>query len=347
MTMARALATSNNIVAVKVLNEIGPSEVIDMAHRMGLKAELENNLSLTLGSSGATLLDMTSAFGVLDNNGVRAEPYVIDKIVDAQGRTVYEHQARKTNVLDRTTTDTMISMLQGVIQFGTGHAADIGRPAAGKTGTSDDHRDAWFIGFTPEMVTGVWVGNDDNTPMQVGQGKGLTGGALPAEIWRNYMRGVLADRLINNFDLAYSKPLDRADFFNYKVENLSKSERYNPAAANADTEPPQEQPDQVADPLALSPEDTIPPEEDPNPSPQRAVDLAPDGLQQTVVPPVQPVQPMVTQNSTSGRRSNREPQPLNPYPTSTPGNVAPPDSIQLRPSRRSQPIPDYAGETPE
>jgi penicillin-binding protein 1A len=345
MTMARALATSNNIIAVKILNEIGPPDVIELAHRMGLKADLENNLSLTLGGSGTTLLDMTSAFGVIDNQGVRAEPYAIDRIVDAEGRTVYQHEPRKSNVLERSTTDTLIAMLQGVVQYGTGHAADIGRPVAGKTGTSDNHRDAWFIGFTPEMVTGVWVGNDDNSSMSTTEGAGMTGGALPAEIWRNYMRAVLADRLVNHFDLPYSKPLDKADFFTYKVENLSKSERYNPAAAG-DT-PPEDQggiietspADTPPPPPADGLEDPIPPEETGlSPKPPDVADPASAGQSPTMAPEQldsnrpQPGVHFGLRNPFRRKPPVDEAPPE--YPTSTPGNTLPPDNILLRPSRR-------------
>jgi penicillin-binding protein 1A len=147
-------------------------------------------------------MDITSAIGILANQGVRAEPYAIERIEDSTGRIIYKHQSLQTDVLNRATVDTMVSMMLRVVQNGTGVAANIGRPVAGKTGTSDDHRDAWFVGFTPDYVTGVWVGNDDNTPM-----KSITGGSLPAQIWNTYMRAYLANRMISNFDLAYAKPL--------------------------------------------------------------------------------------------------------------------------------------------
>lgn len=225
MTIARALSQSNNIVAVKVLNEVGPANVIDMAQRMGLHANLENNLALTLGGSGATLLDMTSAFSVLADEGVRAEPYGVEKIVDVDGNVVYQHKAMKSDILNRTTVDTMVAMMEGVVQFGTGKGADIGRPVAGKTGTSDDHRDAWFIGFTPEIITGVWVGNDDNSSMS-----GITGGSLPAVIWKAAMRPYLSGRLPTDFDLTYCRPLGNADFTTYNIDNLSESETFKPEA---------------------------------------------------------------------------------------------------------------------
>lgn len=219
MTIARALITSNNMVAVKVIQELGPDAVVRMAQQMGIRSPLEPYLGLTLGGSGVNLLEITSAFGVLANQGVHVDPYGIQRIVDDAGREVYRELPVKMNVLNRTTVDTMVKMMQGVIERGTARAADIGRPAAGKTGTSDDYHDAWFVAFTPDVVTGVWVGNDNNTAM-----RGMTGGSLPSVIWRSFMKPYMATRPVQNFDLAYSKPLDAADFTTYNLKNLSDKE---------------------------------------------------------------------------------------------------------------------------
>jgi penicillin-binding protein 1A len=242
MTLARALVTSNNIVAVKVINELGADAVIRMAQQMGIRTPLEPYLGLTLGGSGVRLLDITSAFGVLANQGVRVEPYAIEKIVDDSGHEIFREHPVRTDVLNRTTVDTMVKMMAGVIQRGTGQAANIGRPIAGKTGTSDDYRDAWFVGFTPDVVTGVWVGNDNNTPMP-----GMTGGSLPATIWRSFMKPYLASRPVTDFDLSYSKPLEEEDFVSYNLKNLSDKEPANgPGGAPQDGEM---QADPLLDPL--------------------------------------------------------------------------------------------------
>jgi penicillin-binding protein 1A len=227
MTIARALVTSNNMVAVKVINELGADAVVRMAQQMGIHSHLEPYLGLTLGGSGVNLLEITSAFGVLADEGVRVEPYAVERIVDDSGRELYREHPVKANVLNRTTVDTMVKMMKGVVERGTGHSADIGRPMAGKTGTSDDYRDAWFVAFTPDVVTGVWVGNDNNTPMH-----GMTGGSLPAAIWRSFMKPYLANRAVRNFDLAYSKPLDESDFLTYNIKNLSDKEKGDGAAAS-------------------------------------------------------------------------------------------------------------------
>lgn len=203
MMLSQALATSNNIIAVKLIQEVGPNSVVDLARRMGIQSTLNPFYSLTLGGSSVNLLEITSAFGVLANQGVRAEPYAIERVLDADNRAIFQHSAGKSDVLPRSTVDTMVQMLIGVVQKGTGVAANIGKPMAGKTGTSDDYRDAWFVGFTPTVSTGVWVGNDDNSPM-----KGMTGGSLPATIWRQYMRSFTANKLSPDFDLSYSKTVN-------------------------------------------------------------------------------------------------------------------------------------------
>lgn len=226
MTMAGALIRSNNVIAVKVLNEIGPDSVVKVAHNMGIESKLNPYLALTLGGSGVTPLEITSAIGTLANQGVRVEPYAIEKVYDSEGRLIYRHHPVRRDVLSRTTVDTMLKMMQGVVTHGTGRAAAIGRPVAGKTGTSDEYRDAWFVGFTPELVTGVWVGNDDNTPT------GMTGGGLPARIWHKFMSAQLAQVKPSGFDVTYAKSVTEGDFIGYDIKNLSDGDVYNPLADN-------------------------------------------------------------------------------------------------------------------
>ncbi len=219
MTLAQALAQSNNIIAVKLINELTPEAVIQMAQKMGIHASMQPNLALALGAVDVNLLEMTGAFSTFSNNGVFIPPYAIEKIVDRDGRVIYQHQPEQHVVLQRAVRDTMVAMMQGVIRYGTAKGAAFGRDAAGKTGTSDDYRDAWFIGYTPEMTTGVWVGNDDNSQMP-----GITGGSLPARIWRAYMSRVLGRLPKQSFDLAYAAPIEEKDFFVYNLANLSTSE---------------------------------------------------------------------------------------------------------------------------
>lgn len=132
MTIAQALIHSIISSPLKSSRELTPRSVIETAHRMGLNAQLDDDLTLTLGSSGVTLMDIASAIGVLDNRGILLEPYAIEKIVTSDGTLAYEHYPMTTQVLDRETVDTMLAMMQGVVQNGTARAAAIGRPVAGK-----------------------------------------------------------------------------------------------------------------------------------------------------------------------------------------------------------------------
>ncbi len=187
VTLRQAVEQSINIPAIKILSELGPQQVIAYAHRMGIKSPLPPVLSLALGTAEVTPLEMASAFGVLAANGIRAEPFAIIRVEDRQGRVLEESIPRREVALKREVAYLMTDILKGVIQRGTGRAAEIGRPAAGKTGTTDDYRNAWFVGYTPQLVASVWVGNDDNTPM-----RRVVGGTVPARIWAMFMKEALA-----------------------------------------------------------------------------------------------------------------------------------------------------------
>ena len=153
--------------------------------------------TISLGSNSVKLFEMTRAYGVFANGGFRVEPYAIERIESSRGTVIYEAKKAKTSkVLNINTAATMTAIMKTVIQSGTGRGANIGKPAAGKTGTTDDCKDAYFIGFTPDVVTGVWVGNDDNTRM--GE---LTGGTVPAKIWKDVM--TVATEPYGNSDFEY------------------------------------------------------------------------------------------------------------------------------------------------
>ncbi|MDQ7843860.1 MAG: penicillin-binding protein 1A [Armatimonadota bacterium] len=186
ITLRAALEQSINIPAVKTLAEIGPQTVIAYARRMGITTPLRPHLSLALGTPDLTPLEMASAYGTLAAMGVHAEPIAVRRITTSDGQVLEDNLPRRDLVLSADVSYLMIDLLKGVILRGTGRAADIGRPAAGKTGTTDDYRNAWFIGFTPQLSTAVWVGNDDNTPM-----RRVVGGTVPARIWREFMRAAL------------------------------------------------------------------------------------------------------------------------------------------------------------
>lgn len=185
--LRQAFQDSLNTVSVRLSESIGRGKVIDMAHRLGLKSRMSNVPSIALGVTTTTLLEMTSAYAHLATNGRIVMPYGILSIKDVYGNVIYRREApTPTRILPENTVKQMNDMLLAVVESGTGRGAAIGRPAAGKTGTSQDYQDAWFIGFTPQLVTGVWIGNDDNSPT----GK-VTGGNLPAQVWGKFMKAAL------------------------------------------------------------------------------------------------------------------------------------------------------------
>ncbi len=183
VTVRGAIERSINVAAVRMLHELGPELVIETATKMGIESPLHPHLSLALGTAEVTPLEMATAFATLANGGLRVQPLSILKVTDARGRVLEEHRPRREVGLSPDVAYVMTDLLKGVIRNGTGRAAGIGRPAAGKTGTTDDYRNAWFVGYTPLLATAAWVGNDDNTPMRK-----VAGGGLPAEMWAAFMR---------------------------------------------------------------------------------------------------------------------------------------------------------------
>ncbi|WP_445638613.1 transglycosylase domain-containing protein [Nostoc sp. DSM 114161] len=165
MSMRDALTRSVNIVAVKVLIDVGFKPTIKLAHDMGIKSELKPTYSLALGSNEVNLLELTSAYGSFATQGLHADPHGITRIVNRQGKVIWSANFKSKRVLDADSAAIMTWMLRNVVEAGTGGAAQLdNRPVAGKTGTSDEARDLWFIGYIPQLVTGVWLGNDNNRP---------------------------------------------------------------------------------------------------------------------------------------------------------------------------------------
>ena len=165
MDMLDALTRSINIIAVKVLIDVGFTPTIKLAHDMGIKSELRPTYSLALGSNEVNLLELTSAYGSFATQGLHTEPHGITRILNRQGKVIWSANFPSQRVLDADSAAIMTWMLRNVVEAGTGGAAQLdNRPVAGKTGTSDEARDLWFIGYIPQMVTGVWLGNDDNHP---------------------------------------------------------------------------------------------------------------------------------------------------------------------------------------
>jgi penicillin-binding protein 1A len=189
-TLQQAVEESVNVVTVKLQERIGVQRTIQMARRLGIQSALTSDLTLALGSSDLTLLELTSAYGALANQGVWVAPTTIRYITDAQGRLLEEFVPEGREALSPETAYVMTHMLRGVVERGTGQAAKaLGRPVAAKTGTTNDYSNAWFIGFTPRLVTGVWVGYD--RPKSLGRDE--TGSRVAVPIWTAYMAKVLGD----------------------------------------------------------------------------------------------------------------------------------------------------------
>lgn len=196
MTLTNALAKSINTVAVQISEEVGRENVIRTARRLGIRSDMAPHASLALGTFEVTLLELTSAYAAFANGGASVIPHGIESIETISGNRLYQRRGAGLGpIMSQQTLGMMNHMLGETVRTGTGRRAALrGRPSGGKTGTSQDFRDAWFVGYTADLVVGVWVGNDDGTPMRE-----VTGGGVPAGIWRDFMestqRGVQVSAL--------------------------------------------------------------------------------------------------------------------------------------------------------
>lgn len=195
MTLRAATNWSVNAVYARLVMLVGPEKVVDAARRMGITSPLEANPAIALGglSRGVSPLEMASAYGTLATRGIRVEPFAVAAVQNDRGQPLYEHEARSKRVLDKRVADTASAMLHEVVLRGTGVNSRIKRWSAGKTGTSQSYRDAWFVGYTPDLSTAVWVGYRDSArDMLHVHGQKVAGGSFPAMIWGRYMSGAVA-----------------------------------------------------------------------------------------------------------------------------------------------------------
>ena len=186
VTLTKALAMSLNTVSVRLTMELTPMAVIRTAYRLGIASKLEPNASIALGTSEVSMLELVGAYAPFANGGLAVVPHLIERVTASNGKVLYSRNEQQLGrIIEARYVAMMNEMMQQTLIIGTAHKAALpGWPAAGKTGTSQDFRDAWFIGYTAHLVTGVWLGNDDGTPT-----KKITGGSLPVEIWSRFMRG--------------------------------------------------------------------------------------------------------------------------------------------------------------
>jgi penicillin-binding protein 1A len=195
--LREALAQSRNVVTVKILQDIGVDYTIDYARKLGITTDLTRTLSLALGSSGVSLFELARAYSVFANQGQLVEPVFTTKIVDRDGTALEEAAPDRRQVIEKDTAFLMTSLLESVVQHGTGQRMKaLGRPSAGKTGTTNDMYDAWYVGYTPDMVTGVWVGFDTEAPL----GKAETGASAASPIWLGFMKRAVAGVPVRNFE---------------------------------------------------------------------------------------------------------------------------------------------------
>ncbi len=219
VTLEEALVHSMNIPTIDLADQVGMSKVLETATACGISTLVkdDNNLAASIGglTNGVSMIDMAKAYSVFANNGKLVEPSVILKVVDRNGNVLEDNStvAPGKQVVDETSVQRLTCILEEVISRGTGGNAMIGRPMAGKTGTTDDEHDAWFVGYTPEMVTAVWIGDDTSS------NAGYTGGTVPAAIWREFMSAALADYKYKAFDIPDSV---RAEMARAKAEQAKK-----------------------------------------------------------------------------------------------------------------------------
>jgi penicillin-binding protein 1A len=202
VTLREAFSRSINTISAKIGSQVGFSTIADMARRFGITTPIPTFPSMVLGSSDVRLIEMTRAFASVANNGVAVTPYGIRRVVTADGRLLYQHDSDEGRVLVAPwVAAEMTDLLQSAVLSGTGRAAQIGRPVAGKTGTTSSNKDGWFIGFSSGLTTGVWMGRDDAKPVA-----GLQGGTAPARAFHDFMSSAVANRPVEQFQTQVPMP---------------------------------------------------------------------------------------------------------------------------------------------
>lgn len=195
ITIRQALAVSRNVPAVRLGQEVGINRVIEVCRILGIKSPMDPVISLPLGAVDLTPLEMASAYATFANNGWQSDTTLVVQVTDSRGNILWDNTPKPQLVLDPWATASLTDALQSVITNGTATVAQIGRPAAGKTGTTSSERDIWFVGYVPQLAVAVWVGNDDYTPI----GHGVTGGGYVAPIWRDFMLQALKNVPVEKF----------------------------------------------------------------------------------------------------------------------------------------------------
>jgi penicillin-binding protein 1A len=299
MNMDEALIESVNVVYAQIVLRAGPDKVVDIAKRLGYSEDMAAQPSIALGGlrTGVSPLEEAAAYATFANHGVYAQPYVISKLRDDKGRLVYQHETKTHEAISREQAGVLTAVLEGVVDRGTGKAAKIGRPVAGKTGTTNDSVDAWFVGYTPQLATAVWVGHPEGAvPMKDARGRPVFGGGPPAQIFAATMTKALEGVKV--------EPLETAT-----VEQLGLAPPPPPPGAPAATAPPA--------PVTV-PGDTVP--GDTTPTTQGT-------------PGTGPAQPVPTQPTTVPPTTKKPPKPCPTTTTSTTKLGQPTTTTTTRPGQ--------------
>ena len=257
----KALMVSSNVCAARIIQEVGIRSVIQMAKVLGLTTPLEYDYTISLGSNGVKLFEFVRAYGAFANGGYVVQPYAIDRIEDSRGRVLYRAgKTKSSHQLSLKTAAEMTAMMKTVILSGTGTAANIGKPAAGKTGTTDEYKDAYFVGYTPDVVTGVWVGDDNNKKIN-----GLYGGTIPAKIWKDVMTVAARDYGNRDFDYpeieltSYSLGFGKAKVIGDDEDPSNEGKSITPVGEETPAKPSEEKPEQQPKPAAQPAKETSAP----------------------------------------------------------------------------------------
>ena len=299
VTLRYVAEQSLNVPTVKIAQKIGMDKPIYYAQEMGVSTFVldgptnDRGLATSLGglTRGVTPLELTSAYGTFANQGIHVEPTAIIKVLDRNGKVLEQAKPKQKNVISEASANDLTSMLQGVIARGTGTGAAIDRPAAGKTGTTSDYCDAWFVGYTTDLVAGVWIGCDDNSDLD-----GMTGGNLPASVWQAFMEKATANMPVRQFEPGTSYRSDAMD----ELKEDGKTTR------------PNQKKDQKQDNQRNTTQQPLRPATPKNEeTPKR----------ETTQPPASPTRP-----STGGKSENTAPAERTPEPETEPTPAPPPTS---------------------
>jgi penicillin-binding protein 1A len=312
VSLREAFARSINTISAKIGAQLGFGAIADMARRFGISSNISTYPSMVLGTSDVRLIDMTRAFASVGNQGVSVSPYAIRKVVTADGKMLYQKDSEEARVLVAPwVAAEMVDLLQSAVLTGTGRAAQIGRPVAGKTGTTSSNKDGWFIGFSSGLTTGVWMGRDDARAIA-----GLQGGTAPARAFHDFMVTAVARRPVENFTTEVPMP----DW------NLGEEE--DPYANEVAFEPMVDEngnplPGQPADPIVVGPDGQPLPQQ----QPQTGQQLDQQWLDQ-VLPP----------GSTERPQPQRQqpPRPVIVRPPPPPSSTRPADPLEPAPDPPQQ-----------